>query len=630
MLSIRNIFFVLIWGLCGMAQNYFIGNITVLDRQFDVSSFMAIASNISERPLLTIADESSFFVYIFDSQWKPAYNRTYLNLTPQVRDIGIFYESDISGPQKPTILLRTPDAMLATATHPNWAFLLWASPFNQTNSMRFFTTDSTIYATLNGSPDVFMATRPYAGSTLAFDWQNRHVLPYSSCTNIVVSSRTSVLFLCNGATSAYDVTWTTLPDGGLGLADFPSTILNDILCSWPSPSNVDRHVHLLKNGTVMTTRISNGTMTHVMSSIALDIAPDTHGGHCFLTGECFGMFLQDENSKYYDRTLTFSSVSRQPPIPDTVSSQVPTNNVIVVGELNLTISGDLDLEENSIFLFPYKFDGRNLSGGKVVVNGILRADGRIQLEMSEVSVGNYTIDLFYFEAIDGDFAEISANVTMRSDLCAKAEKIRNPKSYSALVQVENCGEFDEISSENSKPTLIAAAVGSVVGTAILAAVVFIILWKKRGSRFEELSHIPMTPVMLTGVTLERQIGSGAFGEVYLGKWAGNFVALKKMIYQDREEFDNEVAVLSHVLHPNIVQYLGNSDIDGSHYMAMEYMSGGSLHHLVSSSDLELSIQLDIARQCAAGMLHLSEKKIIHRDLALRNVLIVKSETVLSS
>eukprot|EP01119_Soliformovum_irregulare_P004617 TRINITY_DN1567_c2_g1_i5.p2 TRINITY_DN1567_c2_g1~~TRINITY_DN1567_c2_g1_i5.p2 ORF type:complete len:317 (-),score=101.73 TRINITY_DN1567_c2_g1_i5:64-1014(-) len=137
----------------------------------------------------------------------------------------------------------------------------------------------------------------------------------------------------------------------------------------------------------------------------------------------------------------------------------------------------------------------------------------------------------------------------------------------------------------------------------------------------------MSGFQLENVKPERKIGSGAFGDVYVGTWSGEKVALKKMKEGDEKatrEFLDEINTFKEVVHSNIVQYLGTTKVDGEQYIVMEWMSLGSLGTMVSKIN-DMTVLLDIARQCAAGMIHLAGKKIIHRDLALRNVLLTSSE-----
>ena len=56
------------------------------------------------------------------------------------------------------------------------------------------------------------------------------------------------------------------------------------------------------------------------------------------------------------------------------------------------------------------------------------------------------------------------------------------------------------------------------------------------------------------------------------------------------------------------------------------MEKGDLLHLVQNKDenLQLVDFIELARQAAAGMTYLSERKIVHRDLSLRNLLVTQN------
>jgi len=86
---------------------------------------------------------------------------------------------------------------------------------------------------------------------------------------------------------------------------------------------------------------------------------------------------------------------------------------------------------------------------------------------------------------------------------------------------------------------------------------------------------------------------------------------------------NEIAILKKLSHPNIVQYIGTYIKNKEAYIVMEYLPLGGLNTLLMNegkkfTTYDLTI---IAKQVAEGMLELEKQRIIHRDVALRNVLV---------
>jgi len=90
-------------------------------------------------------------------------------------------------------------------------------------------------------------------------------------------------------------------------------------------------------------------------------------------------------------------------------------------------------------------------------------------------------------------------------------------------------------------------------------------------------------------------------------------------------FYEEAAFLQALTHPFIVQFLGIfEDTDKSAYIVTEYMTKGNLLDLVQREDITAGEMMLIAKQTAGGMLYLSTENIVHRDLALRNILVSSS------
>lgn len=74
-------------------------------------------------------------------------------------------------------------------------------------------------------------------------------------------------------------------------------------------------------------------------------------------------------------------------------------------------------------------------------------------------------------------------------------------------------------------------------------------------------------------------------------------------------------------HPNLVQTYGVS-MDSDHpYIVLEYCEGGSLDKIVFSEVIKRKEQRSLVLGIAYGLVHLHTHKIIHRDLAVRNILV---------
>ena len=135
-------------------------------------------------------------------------------------------------------------------------------------------------------------------------------------------------------------------------------------------------------------------------------------------------------------------------------------------------------------------------------------------------------------------------------------------------------------------------------------------------------------------TITARLGKGAMGTVYRATdtQSGREVALKVIsselvVDPDMlERFKREGEALSKLKHPNIVEFL-DAFQHGEHYViVMEYVSGGSLHELISKGPLPLDRANRIALELCDALIRSHHLNIVHRDIKPENVLIAEDGT----
>ncbi|XP_042861827.1 tyrosine-protein kinase CSK-like [Penaeus japonicus] len=154
---------------------------------------------------------------------------------------------------------------------------------------------------------------------------------------------------------------------------------------------------------------------------------------------------------------------------------------------------------------------------------------------------------------------------------------------------------------------------------------------KQGRR--EYSVDPEKAFKAAGWSINRQelklldsIGKGEFGDVLLGEWQGQKVAVKRLKDSSRaaQGILEEASLMTSLKHNNLVNLLGLVFEDSCILLVTEFMSKGSLvDYLRSRGRFHVSKrdQINFACDTCSGMAYLESQKVVHRDLAARNVLI---------
>ena len=95
-----------------------------------------------------------------------------------------------------------------------------------------------------------------------------------------------------------------------------------------------------------------------------------------------------------------------------------------------------------------------------------------------------------------------------------------------------------------------------------------------------------------------------------------------------ERFNREARAAGKLSHPNIVTVYEYGEFNGRHYIAMEYLEGGTLRDILQARGaLPLQEALDIASQVLNGLSHAHSRNVIHRDVKPDNIHIIPGGTV---
>ncbi|XZE51827.1 protein kinase domain-containing protein [Planctomycetaceae bacterium SH139] len=154
--------------------------------------------------------------------------------------------------------------------------------------------------------------------------------------------------------------------------------------------------------------------------------------------------------------------------------------------------------------------------------------------------------------------------------------------------------------------------------------------------FELDLHVPEIPKQLGEYAIESLIGAGGMGRVYKAEHVrmARVVALKtlspeRMRAQEAvQRFYSEVRAAARLLHPNIVTAFDAGEIDGSHYLAMEYVEGETFSQLVGRrGPLPVLEAVKWIRGAATGLSFAHAAGIVHRDVKPGNLMLALDGTV---
>ena len=149
-----------------------------------------------------------------------------------------------------------------------------------------------------------------------------------------------------------------------------------------------------------------------------------------------------------------------------------------------------------------------------------------------------------------------------------------------------------------------------------------------------MSNESLLGKMVDDYRLDKPLGAGGMAHVYraIDTKLRRYVALKIIAskFQLNSDytvrFEREAQSIARLEHPNIVQIYRFGQVDGLYYMAMQYIEGSDVEHLIDDykRDDEVMPLKDVTRilrDVGAALDYAHSKGVIHRDIKPGNIMI---------
>ncbi|TMW61825.1 hypothetical protein Poli38472_010888 [Pythium oligandrum] len=322
------------------------------------------------------------------------------------------------------------------------------------------------------------------------------------------------------------------------------------------------------------------------------------------------------------------------------------------GDIQDTLVLDLSYNRLTTFKLSPQIDtvkilhlrGNNLT---TVPSGLYRQRALQVLDLRDNPIKDYLPSSQDWPSLQG-IPVVRMDLSQLKTSCSKKVRFKEHMICDPLNPVENLSSSDSGSSESN-------ATSKPADSSVVETVVAVLYYRRRSHHTMEMAKVLGTNdttisaeenmlwhdeelvrhrLDASMVQVERLLGSGMYGEVFLATYQQQRVVVKRLkdrnsSRQQIQQFVNEIKMMANFRFPKIVRFIGavwtkESDVA----VVAEYMAGGDLRAYLDNTKRrardgwtveKYRIALDIAE--ALVYLHSLDPPMIHRDLKSCNVLL---------